>query len=186
MHHTTSRHGFAAIAVAITIAMASTGCATLFASKAKTISIESDPPQADIVVDGAPVGQTPARIPLSNSRPHVISIQKTGYHAAGCQLLTSTGGGWVVLDVVTGIVPAIVDAVTASWNTLDRTECRVRLAQDGAAPGERSGEIAPPAKEALQAADPECDQLRALAAEEKKPRARYDLIRKMPVRCHQR
>jgi len=185
MHHSTSRHGLAAIAVAITIAMLSTGCATLFAPKTKTIAIESDPPQADILVDGAPVGQTPAQIPLSNSKPHAISIQKAGYHAAGCQLVTSIGGGWVVLDVVTGLVPAIVDAATASWNRLDKTQCRVRLAQDGAAPSERSGEMAPP-KEALQAPDPECDQLRARVSAENDPRARYDLIRKMPVRCHQR
>ena len=187
MHHTT-------VTLAVATALAATGCATLFSSKAKTITIESDPPQADILVDGSPVGQTPAQISLSNSEPHAISIAKPGYHAAGCQLLTSTGGGWVVLDVVTGFVPAIIDAATASWNKLDRTECRVRLAQDGAAPGERSGELAPapgsaaaaPAKAAIEAPDPECDKLRALASEEKDARTRYDIIRKMPLRCHQR
>lgn len=186
MHHTT-------VTFAIAAAVAATGCATLFASKAKTIAIESDPPQADILVDGSPVGQTPAQISLSNSRPHAISIQKAGYHAAGCQLLTSTGGGWVVLDVVTGFVPAIIDAATASWNKLDRAHCRVRLAQDGAAPGERSGELTPAAapatpeaKAAIEAPDPECDKLRSLASEEKDARTRYDIIRRMPVRCHQR
>jgi hypothetical protein len=94
---------------------------------------------------------------------------------------------------VTGFVPAIIDAATASWNRLDRTECRVRLAQDGAAAGERSGEVPPaqgsaaaPAKAAIETPDPECDKLRALASEEKDARTRYDIIRRMPVRCHQR
>jgi len=185
MHHTT-------VTLVIAAALSTTGCATLFASKAKTVAIESDPPQADILVDGAPVGQTPARIALSNSQPHAISIQKPGYHAAGCQLMTSTGGGWVVLDVVTGFVPAIIDAATSSWNKLDRTHCHVRLAQDGAAPGERSGEVTPAAstgeaaRAAVEAPDPECDKLRAAASEEKDARTRYDIIRKMPLRCHQR
>jgi hypothetical protein len=30
-----------------------------------------------------------------------------------------------VLDIVTGVVPLLVDAITGEWRGLDETECRI-------------------------------------------------------------
>jgi hypothetical protein len=37
------------------------------------------------------------------------------------------GAGWVVLDVICGVLPVVVDAVTGSWYSLDQTNINAVL-----------------------------------------------------------
>jgi len=41
----------------------------------------------------------------------------------------SVGAGWIILDVLGGFVPLIIDAATGSWNQLDNTTVRCSLEQ---------------------------------------------------------
>jgi PEGA domain-containing protein len=178
------------VAMLVAVALAASGCATLFASKTTTVRIESDPPQADIMIDGNAVGQTPASLEVATSKSHAITIQKAGYHPAGCTLQATVGAGWVVLDIIAGLLPAVIDLVTSDWSSLERESCSVHLAQDGAS-GPKSGELTPsdPVTAALKggAADgDECERIRSAIAAEKDPRTRYEIIRKMPSHCHAR
>ena len=105
-------------------------CATILTSSTKNIPMDSSPSGARITIDGAPMGVTPTRLKLSNHKAHVVIFSKKGYDSIACTLDVSVGAGWVVLDVLSGLVPVIIDAVTGDWRTLDDTNCSVTLAPD--------------------------------------------------------
>ena len=41
----------------------------------------------------------------------------------------TVGASWVILDVLGGLVPIIIDAATGKWNSLDRETCNINLPQ---------------------------------------------------------
>ena len=107
--------------------LAGSGCATLFAHKTTTAPLSSDPPGAEVFVDGHRVGQTPMMFEWSNRREHIVTFRKAGYKEATCTVARSVGAGWVVLDVVAGLVPVIIDAATGSWYGTRPKACSVNL-----------------------------------------------------------
>ncbi len=116
--------------VALMTAFSMGGCATLFASDTTGVTVTSNPSQAEVWVDGARVGLTPARVELSNSSEHVV-IVRSAYGEMSCPLYKSVGAGWVILDVLFGIWPIVIDAITGSWYSLDRSHCHVELQGSG-------------------------------------------------------
>lgn len=74
------------------------------------------------------MGETPLKVKLSNTKAHTITFKKEGYKDTSCQLEKGTGAGWVILDVVTGLVPVIIDAATNNWSQTKSHECTQTLA----------------------------------------------------------
>jgi hypothetical protein len=111
------------------IAWGASGCATILNEDTRLVTIQSNPPGAQIVVDGVPAGITPATIPVSNSDDHHIVINGAG-GAQGCFLESHVGAGWVVLDIILLplLIPIVVDAITGEWASLGQTGCYVNLA----------------------------------------------------------
>jgi hypothetical protein len=108
-------------AYAITIPCA--GCAAVLGSKQKTFDLQSSPQGADVFTDGNRLGTTPLRIKLSNTKAHTFVFKMDGYKEATCHLTRGTDGGWVILDVLMGLVPIIVDAATNSWSQTQGKSC---------------------------------------------------------------
>ncbi len=104
-------------------------CAAVFADKTRSVMVTSNPPGAEITIDGQPHGVTPVRIAANDHKLLAISIRKDGYHNGGCFLNTKTRAKWVILDVllIWTVVPIIVDLVTNSWSTLESEFCTVNL-----------------------------------------------------------
>jgi hypothetical protein len=100
-----------------------TGCASVLGSKQADFSFNSNPQQAQVFVDSNPMGETPLKVKLSNTKAHTITFKKEGYKDTSCQLEKGTGAGWVILDVVTGLVPIIIDAATNDWSQTKSHEC---------------------------------------------------------------
>src|SRR5437899_1435331 len=107
--------------------LAGSGCATLFAHKTMMAPLSSDPPGAEVFVDGHRVGQTPMTYELNHRQDHVITFRKAGYKEASCMIARSVGVGWVVLDVIGGLIPVIIDAATGAWYTSNPKACSVNL-----------------------------------------------------------
>src|SRR5579862_3047555 len=104
------------------------GCATLFGgSHQSDISFGSEPAGADVLVDGSRVGTTPANVEINSTKSHVVTLKKAGYQDATCMLDTSVGAGWIVLDVLGGVIPIVIDAVTSNWNGLSTHACNQTL-----------------------------------------------------------
>lgn len=95
------------------------GCATLFNGNSATIAISANP-GAPVIVDGAPAGRSPTSIVVDNHKSHVVTVGDQS-----CRITASVGGGWVVLDIITGLVPVIIDAVTGDWQSVDTSTCRL-------------------------------------------------------------
>ena len=105
----------------------STGCAAILGSKQKDFDLQSTPAAADVFVDGNRVGTTPVKIKLSNQKEHTFVFKKEGYKDATCTLAKGTGAGWVILDILGGLVPVAVDAATGSWSQTKGQSCSGNL-----------------------------------------------------------
>ena len=66
----------------IALLLISTSCAMMFNEKEDQISINSNPPGANIIVDGKNYGRTPSTIKLPANKDYVITLTKEGYGSA--------------------------------------------------------------------------------------------------------
>jgi hypothetical protein len=117
------------LAFAVSLLMLSS-CATVFAKHERKIMVTSNPPGADIYVNGVAKGVTPARITVSNHDNLAVAIRKEGFHGGGCYVNTSIAPIWVILDLVliATVVPLVVDLITHNWSRLDSSYCTANLA----------------------------------------------------------
>lgn len=111
----------------LVLASAVGGCASVLGTKSKDFEFTSNPVGATVTVDGNPAGTTPVKIHLSNLKDHTIVFRKDGFQDATCTLSKGTGGGWVILDVLTGLVPVIIDAATNNWSQTKGNGCSQQL-----------------------------------------------------------
>jgi len=111
--------------------LATPGCATLFGTHRASYDFTSVPPGADVYLDGERLGHTPLKMDLSNHKSMVVTFKKDGYRDTTCRLDSKVGGGWVILDVLGGLIPVIVDAATGQWSQLPDHDCHVALETAG-------------------------------------------------------
>ena len=103
------------------------GCATLLNSRTKSVAMSSNPAAAEVWIDGANRGVTPITVELNNHESHTVVFRKDGYQDVVCELTASVGAVWVILDVLGGLVPVIVDAATGEWKAIEQDACNVNL-----------------------------------------------------------
>ncbi|MGE0871031.1 MAG: PEGA domain-containing protein [Kofleriaceae bacterium] len=115
----------AALVAIAAATISTTGCATVLKSKQTSFQVKSTTPGAEVLVNGEPVGVTPANIELSTKRDHEIVVRR-GSEQQTCRVSSSASVGWIVLDVLTA-AGWIVDLATDNWNNLDKTECNVAI-----------------------------------------------------------
>lgn len=105
------------------------GCATILAGKGPVeIPTASTPTGADVYLDGNRLGTTPMNVKVERKKAQTLVFKKAGFKDTSCILEKSTGAGWVILDVVFGLVPVVVDAVTGDWTSVKGT-CTMVLDQ---------------------------------------------------------
>lgn len=119
-----SRH---TAALALAAAIGTSGCGLIFTGSSTPVTLESDPPGANVYIDGQPYGKTPLTVEVSNRRDHVVTFQIGQGAPTACHLTASTGAGWVLLDIMGALIPIIIDAVSDGWTTLDQTRCYARI-----------------------------------------------------------
>jgi hypothetical protein len=105
------------------VVLALTGCAAVLGTKQKNFDLQSTPQGADVFLDGNRLGSTPVQVKLSNQAQHTFVFKKEGYKDATCTLAKGTGAGWVIFDVLTGLVPIVIDAATNSWSQIKGSTC---------------------------------------------------------------
>ncbi len=89
--------------------------------------MNSEPQGAEVYVDGNRVGVSPVSVVLDNTKSHNVVFKKQGYKDVTCILSTKTGAGWVVIDILGGLVPLIIDAATGDWSQVSAKSCNVTL-----------------------------------------------------------
>ena len=96
------------------------GCATLIKGAKQNVDMNSSPVKAQVYIDGKLMGETPLQLKLSVKNDYVVYVRGEGYKTHVCRISNTIGAGWIVLDVITGLAPVVVDAVTGAWSKLDQ------------------------------------------------------------------
>jgi len=95
-------------------------CALVFKGTKQEVSFRSDPQRAEVYVNGIRMGETPLTLRLVTKQTYVIEFKREGYKPKSVQINNKVGAGWVVLDILTGLVPVVIDAATGAWYSLDQ------------------------------------------------------------------
>ncbi|HOK14398.1 MAG TPA: PEGA domain-containing protein [Candidatus Kapabacteria bacterium] len=96
------------------------GCALIFKGTSEKVNFTSEPSGTKVYVNGQLMGNTPLELKLESKKTYVIEFKKEGYESKTIQLSNSVAAGYIVLDVLFGVVPVIIDAATGAWYTLDQ------------------------------------------------------------------
>jgi len=95
-------------------------CATIFKGNSSKIDLASKPEGAKVFINGNEMGETPVRLKLESKGTYAIEFQMEGYKTKTINVQNHVGAGWIILDVLCGLVPVIIDAATGSWYELDQ------------------------------------------------------------------
>jgi hypothetical protein len=116
-----------AILLAASTLFLSTGCATILKGSHETVDITSDPSGARVQINGIDVGTTPVSAKVDGTENQLIQVRKEGFDSRSMLISSSVGAGWVIVDVICGVWPIVIDAITGDWKSLDRNDAHFVL-----------------------------------------------------------
>ncbi len=105
-------------------------CATLFGPQKQNVYATSNPDGADVYVNGVRMGVTPYTLVLKPNQQYTVEFKKAGYKTIGRTINSKVGAGWVILDVLGGLIPVVVDASTGNWKKLDQDAVDAQLEKE--------------------------------------------------------
>lgn len=114
---------FVSTLIILSIAISSgllTSCATIFKGTSSPVYFSSDPHGVKVYVNGNLMGTTPVKLKLESKRVYNIEFKKEGYETKTFTITNHVGVGWVILDVLGGLIPIVIDAATGAWYELDQ------------------------------------------------------------------
>lgn len=115
----------------LAVAMLSS-CATLLKSSTETVSFNSNVPKTKVYLESKYMGETPLQLQLTPKENLTVEFRKDGYAPKTVLLTKGVGGGWVVLDVVMGLLPVAVDAATGKWHSFNENNLNVQMERTAA------------------------------------------------------
>ena len=111
---------FTSTLLIVSLFLLTSSCATIFKGNSSKINFNSNPQGAQIYVNGNYMGDTPILLKIESKQTYNIEFKKEGYKTKAFNITNHVGVGWIVLDVIFGLVPVVVDAATGSWYELDQ------------------------------------------------------------------
>jgi hypothetical protein len=106
-------------------------CATIFKGTNDSVRFNSKPVGADIYINGQFAGNTPLKLSLKSNKTYFVEIKKDGYTSCRYQINNEIGAGWVILDIIGGLIPVAIDAVTGSWYYLEPDYLNCKMEKEG-------------------------------------------------------
>ena len=95
------------------------GCATLIHGTSQEVTVESTPTEAQVEVDGRPVGETPTTTVLKRDREYTVSIYREG-HEPHRTTLRPRRNIWATVNILNLVVPGLlIDASTGALYSLE-------------------------------------------------------------------
>jgi hypothetical protein len=90
-----------------------TGCTTILSQNPQPVAVNSSPSGATVLVNGAPMGQTPTTLQLDRKQAYTIEVQKAG-SAPQAQTLTKAVDPLFFANIF--FFPGfVVDVATGTW-----------------------------------------------------------------------
>jgi len=103
------------------------GCATIFVGGKDDIDLSSDPSGAKVLVNGQNEGKTPITLVLKRGKEYTVEFVKEGYERKTLRLTYGIGAGWLILDILSGLIGVIIDAATGNWFGFDLDSYKAHL-----------------------------------------------------------
>lgn len=129
--------------VLLTLALA--GCAAIFSSGPTALTFRSDPEGAQVLLNGVPHGTTPVVLELQADEDNIVTFRRAGCSDVTLPLETHVQAGFVILDLLAGIIGIAVDAATGEWKEFnDRTSYARLECSEEARPGPAILEVPAP------------------------------------------
>lgn len=102
------------------------------------------------MIEGTSRGTTPTTLALAKNKSYTVTFHKEGFQDATVQIDRKVSAGYVVLDVLGGVIPVVIDAATGSWYSLSTNNVSVNLRNASA----MHGQLAPEQLAAVKAGKP--------------------------------
>lgn len=116
-----------ALGIVVAAALVATGCGTIFSGGPDPVAFGSDPEGASVLVNGQEMGKTPVTLKLKPSKTYIVTFKREGYEDATVTLNSHVQAGWVVLDILAGVIGVAIDAATGGWKAFDEGQHYVTL-----------------------------------------------------------
>ena len=129
------------LACLITVTITSYGCGTITQGTRQSIPVQSSPNTVSIDVGGGSY-TTPTTLNLERKNEYILKFSKEGYESTQIQITKHLSGGYLVFDILLGLVGVIIDAATGGWYNLKPESVMVSLSKISAGPGPAEIEIA--------------------------------------------
>lgn len=100
------------------LAAAVAGCGALFNGGPAKVTFTSSPEGAEVWINGMRRGTTPTVLDLQKNQDYTVVFKLPGHKDVATTISKKVGAGYVVLDVLGGLLPVIIDAATGSWFVL--------------------------------------------------------------------
>lgn len=127
--HATPSNPARLLAISMVLAFIS-GCATVVKGSHQGVPISSNPPGADVLVDGNLVGQTPLKVEMKRKHDHLVTVQKKGYQPRSIAVVKDVGGAVWGNILVGGLIGWGVDATTGAQYNLTPNTISLALESD--------------------------------------------------------
>ena len=114
------------IALVAVCSVALTGCGALFVGTTQTVGINSSPVKSKVEVDKG-VYTTPTSVELARNKSYTVTISKEGYETRSVKVNRQVSGAIVILDILGGIVPLVIDMAMGTWYKLTPDTVNVTL-----------------------------------------------------------
>lgn len=102
-----------------------TGCATLFGKQRHSVEMVSTPSGAEVYVNGERMGETPLQLALKADKSYTVEFRIKGKKPITRIINNRVEAKWIVLDVLGGLIPVAIDAITKNWYGLDEEKLNV-------------------------------------------------------------
>jgi hypothetical protein len=105
------------------------GCASMLQGKTKDLSLSSDSTDVDVYLNGAYRGKTPLMVRVDRGGSYLGEFRHKDLGSRFFTINRRLEKKWLVLDAVTGLVPAFVDASTGAWYMIEPQKISVRMGE---------------------------------------------------------
>ena len=119
------------------------GCATIMSGEPAHIPVATNPPGANVFLDGQFVGQTPTVVVVPKEALGAIHIEAQGFMPIDLRRYKGING-WFWANICWGVFPMIVDLATGYYETFDDTPIALGMTPGSYAPQPGQEQQPPP------------------------------------------
>lgn len=117
---------YAILLVALPLTLTLASCATVFNGTSQELQFTSEPPAAQVFIDGHPAGYTPLTTSVKRNDPEVV-LKKEGYKDQPVYLEYKLSGFFWVDFFLIPIISLTIDTISDSINVYEPTSYHSRL-----------------------------------------------------------